>query len=164
MQQSNHGWSDMPVTKDQAQMIASLAVACRPNRAPTWDHAGVVANVWKIRDRSLSEVVLAVIRAAADHETTSPGVIPANGSHWQEQLKPEKWQPETLDPAERCGVCGKARQRCESAPRFADDDHVFAPDFRKPIETNVPLTVQAIREQLTTQPTPATTDERPADE
>jgi hypothetical protein len=44
----------MTVTRDQAQMLATLAIDCRPYRAPTWDHAGVMAAIAEIRNMSLA--------------------------------------------------------------------------------------------------------------
>lgn len=130
----------MTVTREQAQMLTTLAIACRPNRAPTWDAAGVMKAIEKVAGRSLAEVTLAVIRAASDRECVSPGVIPSNGSHWQEQLKPEKWQPTVLEPAERCSICSQDPIGCETRrvnqrgmdpddPRF--DDHSFQADFKQ---------------------------------
>jgi hypothetical protein len=138
----------MTVTKDQAQMIAFLAVACRPHRAPTWDEAGVLANIAKVKDRSLAEVIVAVIQAASDRECISPGVIPSSGTHWQVQMKPPSFVPNVLGPGERCGVCGKSAEVCRTAPRFADDDHAFTPDYRAPTDTDVTATVAALKAEL----------------
>lgn len=139
----------MTVTKDQAQMLATLAVACRPYRAPTWDHAGVMDMISRVKDRSLPEVCLAVIRAAADREAITPGVIPSNGTHWQEQLKPAKWQPDT---SPMCRTCGKTRPGCEGTPRFQDDDHEFEPT-KTGSTTDVSRTVAALRELTKTEGT-----------
>lgn len=138
----------MSVSKEQAQMLAALAVACRPYRAPTWDHAGVVANIAKVKDRSLSEVILAVIRAAADRECQSPGVIPSAGTHWQEQLKPEKWQPDSTDPHLRCSTCDEREPICRT--RWAGD-HDYEPRHVKH-QLDVTRTVAAIKETLMSAP------------
>lgn len=120
----------MTVTRDQAQMLASLAVDCRPYRAPTWDHAGVMAAIAEIRHMSLPEVILRVIRAAADRDAVTPGVIPKNGPHANEVIKAPKWEPEILPPAERCGICSHPihADRCRLC--VAIDDHVGEPDFK----------------------------------
>jgi hypothetical protein len=77
----------MPVTKDQAQMLATLAVACRPHGAPHWDAAGVVAAIAKVHHVGLADVMMAVIRAAADRDAKTPGVIAATTSiHWSERV------------------------------------------------------------------------------
>jgi len=133
---------DMPVTKQQAQMLAALAVACRPHRAPTWDEPGVMANIGKVADRSLSEVVLAVIRAAADHECISPGVIPSAGSHWNEQLKPAKFKPQVLKPEERCKTCGKSQHDCVRNPWA---DHDFEADIHRPRELDITPVVTELK-------------------
>jgi hypothetical protein len=142
------------ITKDQAQMLAHLAIACRPHRAPTWDEAGVMANIAKVKERALPEIVMAVIQAAADRECVSPGVIPSPGSHWQVAMKPPPFVPNVLGPGDRCGICGQSRDRCTTAPRFGDpkrdenDDHVFTPDYRPPTETDVAATVDALKAEI----------------
>lgn len=139
----------MNITKPQAQMLANLAVASRPYRAPTWDEAGVMAAIAEIRHLSLPEIILRVVRAAADRDAITPGVIPKNGPHANEQLKPPKWEPDVVEAAERCSTCGKRRDECERLPRFADDDHTFAPDFkdRRPSEAAA-LIRAALREEM----------------
>lgn len=124
----------MTVSDQEARAITFLAVAVRKtlHRAPTWDEPGIYDNVIRCRDMSLSEVILRTIRAAADRDAITPGVIPKNGPHANEVLKPPRWEPDVVPPEERCTVCTKARHVCESTPRYADDDHTFAPDFRQP--------------------------------
>lgn len=120
----------MPVNQQQAQMLAALAVACRPHRAPTWDEAGVVANIAKVRDRDLATVTLAVIRAASDKDARSPGVIPTRGPHWSERLAEPKWEPTVIPRADRCSVCSLERSTCET--RYSDDhDFISAADAVK---------------------------------
>lgn len=102
----------MTVTKDQAQMLATLVAASRPNGARRWDHAGILAALAKVKDRSLPEVIMAVIRAAADRNVDTPGVIPTAGSHWREQLAPQPWTPNVLDRSERCTVCSLSEPTC----------------------------------------------------
>lgn len=120
----------MTISEQQIRALTYIAIACRPDRAPTWDETGTAAAITRVRERTLPEVALAVIRAASDRDCINPGVIPSNGSHWQEQLKPPKWTPELLEPVERCSVCTKSAALCASTPRFADDDHTFTADFR----------------------------------
>lgn len=115
----------MPVTKDQAQALASLAVAARPNGARRWDAAGVVANIAKVQDRDLANVVMAVMRAATDKDAATPGVIPTAGPHWNERLT------DTSTKVERgpwCGWCGQT----QGAP-IHTKDHDFTE--RKPTVT-----------------------------
>jgi hypothetical protein len=142
----------MTVTKDQAQMLTTLAIACRPHRAPTWDPAGVMAAISAVRDRSLAEVILAVIRAASDRDAQTPGVIPSNGTHWQEQLKPPPFQPSTWDPAAVCTTCSRQEAQCRSV-RHGDDKHPFvsravnAQQTERPAEA-VALIVAELKERL----------------
>lgn len=100
----------MTVTKDQAQMLATLATACRPLGARRWDTAGTMAALEKVKDRSLPEVVMATIRAAADRDVDTPGVIPTAGSHWQETraVAPTP-PPERPGPDGYCTACGHSK-------------------------------------------------------
>lgn len=96
----------MPVTKDQAHMLAALAIACRPYGAPTWDAPGVVAAVGKVSNLHLPDVAMAVIRAATDATAKTPAVISATSStHWAE--KTQQTRPSNPRPADACGICGK---------------------------------------------------------
>lgn len=114
----------MTITREQAQMLTTLAIACRPYRAPTWDAAGVMAAIAKIKDWSLHEVALRVIVAAADREAQTPGVIASPGMKIPEP-KAALFKPTTWDPADICSDCSKPRNVCENGPRFKDDDHEF---------------------------------------
>lgn len=151
----------MSVTREQAQILTALAIACRPYGAPTWDHAGVMDMIGRVKDRALPEVALAVIRAAADREAKTPGVIPTAGTHWQEQLKPPKFIPDSEDHHLRCSVCGQRQFACETRPRYADDDHEYSPAHAKPA-TDVARTVaelRAIKHQATTPTTGSEQDD-----
>ena len=168
---SNWRRCDMPVTKDQADMLAALAAACRPNGAPRWDAPGVIAAIGKIKHLSLADVTLAVIRAADDREIRTPGVI-ANlrSTCWQERATDRPKSIEVIPPEQRCGICAKRRDECERAPRFRDDDHAFEPDFKRPAEINVAATVEALRAEVTEAkgmtadvPAPRKPDPRPLD-
>ena len=102
----------MPVTKDQAHMLASLAVACRPYGAPHWDAPGVVAVLAKLADRALADVAMALLRAASDAAAQTPGVLTAPASiHWRERLTPQS-APRAPRAGESCGVCGKHLDGC----------------------------------------------------
>lgn len=65
----------MPITQEQAQMITTLALACRPHGARHWDAAGVMANIRKISNWNLAQAIEHVIRHASDAKALSPGVI-----------------------------------------------------------------------------------------
>lgn len=143
----------MPVTREQAQMLTALAIACRPYRAPTWDEAGVMAAIAKVHDRALPEVALAVIRAAADREAKTPGVIPTEGSHWQEQLKPPLFRPQPYAADRFCHICGQPVEghrlvdhKPQSAAEYA---HQLA---EKPLDVH--RAVEALKELAHTDPEP----------
>lgn len=114
----------MTVTDQQIRAIAFLAAASRPSGARRWNEAGIIAAVDKVRSRSLAEVVMAVIRAAADRNAETPGVIPSAGPHWRNWDDDGEQQViERYDPATTCGICGKPDWRC----RQARGDHEFEP-------------------------------------
>lgn len=102
----------MSVTKDQAHMLAALAAACRPHRAPRWDEPGIVAAIAKVSSLALPDVTLAVIRAASDPAAKTPGVIAATTSiHWREKASvPTTPQPPRT--TEACRLCGRHLDRC----------------------------------------------------
>lgn len=109
----------MPVTKDQAQMLATLACAMRPYGARQWDPPGVLAAIAKVADRNLASVTMAVTRAATDRTAVSPGVIYARDSiHWAERLT-DPTPPTNHGPW--CTHCGQA----EPAPIHRSGDHAF---------------------------------------
>lgn len=118
----------MPVSQDQARVLAQLAVDCRPSGARRWDAQGVYAAIGKVKDRHLADVVLAVIRAADDRNAETPGVINAPGSlHWRERGERSDERPapsERHDPSTLCGTCSLPQVDCER--RWADD-HPFEP-------------------------------------
>ena len=90
----------MGVTPKQAWAIAHLVAELRPE----WQPEGVVSAIKRVADRNPHEVALASIRAAADPEARTPGVIPTPGTHWQEGIKqqPGKGRPPRKD--EECDV------------------------------------------------------------
>ena len=146
----------MTVTREQAQMLTSLAIACRPYRAPTWDEAGVMAVIGKLQDWALSEVALRVIVAASDREAKTPGVI-ASPAMQIPAPKPPPFKPSTWDPAAICTTCSRPEAQCR-AVRHADDDHPFisravnAQQTDRPPEAVVRI-VDDLRDAL--HPTPA---------
>jgi hypothetical protein len=83
------------LTDQEARALTFLATGIRRRlyRAPTWDEAGVYENVIRCRDTGISaaEVILRVIRAAADRDAQTPGVIPKNGrrSRFRRRLQDE---------------------------------------------------------------------------
>jgi hypothetical protein len=152
----------MTVTREQAQMLTSLAIACRPHRAPTWDAPGIMATIGQMRDWSLPEVALRVIVAAADREAKTPAVMCSPSMQIPEPKAP-LWQPTNRrDDEGRCSECGLPRAACESRPRFGDDDHGFtsiaanrAVTAATATEVGAKARVGGLRDIKATDPTPA---------
>lgn len=150
----------MTVDRHHAQALTTLAIACRPNGAPHWDEAGVMAAIGKVRHLALADVALAVIRAADDREARTPGGIANTSSpHWRERGTDRPQRPVVVQAAERCSTCQKPKHRCEGE-RLADDDHTFRPDFRSDRPAvNVGATVAGLKDLVahaeTPEPTPA---------
>lgn len=125
----------MTATDQQLRALAFLAKACRPNGARRWDEAGIMAALAKVADRSLAEVVLATVRAAADRDCETPGVIPTAGSHWRSAAvevgptpTPPKFRSESgpkLSTEEYAGHAAKARALIQ---------HTSGPAERKGLE------------------------------
>ena len=135
----------MTVTKPQAQMLAPLAAACRPNGARRWDTAGTMAALERLHDRDLGEVIMATIRAARDRDVDTPAVLPTAGPHWQERLAPAAFTPNVIDLAERCSVCSMSEAACRI--RHTADDHEFesaAMAARRRAESDPQATATAI--------------------
>lgn len=120
----------MTVTKPQAEMIASLAVAARPHGARRWDTAGVMAALGKVRGLELADVMMAAGRAARDRSLDTPAAIGNTAAPCWVERPVERFVPEKTTAEDRCGVCGKGRGACENGPRFADDEHRFEPDIK----------------------------------
>jgi hypothetical protein len=84
----------------------------------------------------------------------SPGVIPTNGSHWQEQLKPAAYVPNVWAPELICTTCSRTEDKCK-AQRAGDDDHPFVSRARNAAETRrPPEAITAIVTDLRNQETP----------
>jgi hypothetical protein len=149
----------MPVSREQAQMLTTLAVACRPNGAPRWDAAGVMAEIGKVKDRQLADVILAVIRAADDRDAKTPGVIstPRSG-HWRERgTDRPTTRHEWADDAHRCRTCSLPKAECDRIWQ----DHPFEPvgDRKRDPDTIAKITAalrQAKAETPPPQPMPET--------
>lgn len=103
----------MPVTREQAQMLATLACQSRPHHAPKWDPPGVMAALAKVAHLHLADVALATFRAADDKTLNTPAPIGIpSSSCWRERGidRPVARTPYT--PEEFCGTCGRARGYC----------------------------------------------------
>lgn len=151
--------------KDEAQMLATLAVKCRPTGARQWNPDAVMAEIAKVHDRSLPVVICAVIRAAADRNAQRPEVISSAGSHWGDL--PLVTPPPTKVPAnEMCSVCSLPRNACRM--RWAHDhefDSLAAAAKRKNTGTPEAMTtaITALRDAISAAerrpPAPKTLDD-----
>lgn len=150
----------MTVTKDQAQMLATLAVAARPTGAPRWDAPGVVAAIGNVRHLALSDVMRAVSYAAEDRGLKTPGAIGNITAPCWRTRTADDVRPAAVTREQRCGVCSKPRERC-AIGRVADDDHSFEPDLRRDAGIDVAATVEALKAEVepTREPTPKPTAE-----
>lgn len=111
----------MPLTRDQAATLATLANQLRP----TWSEAGVMAALKKLAHdpRAHAAIAHAVIRAAMDTHALTPAVIPTDGSHWRHDPNTEPPAPR-LTPEHECNLHpGKWASNCPSchADRHAGD-------------------------------------------
>jgi hypothetical protein len=97
----------MSVTRDQAEMLATLALACRPHDAPRWDRGGLIAAIGRVKGRSLASVAIAVMQAAEDHGAETPAVIPAEGPHWRQPTPSDRPTARPPKPHEACRACGR---------------------------------------------------------
>lgn len=102
----------MPVTRDQADVLAALAVAIRAeNRHGRWDKPGIVAAIGRVKSRSLADVVLAVARAADMPDLDTPGAIGnPTASCWVER-KVDRMPLEPYDPTTACDTCSQPEHR-----------------------------------------------------
>lgn len=156
----------MPVTDQQLRAIAFLAAACRPHGSKAWDKAGILANITKVRDRSLGSVIIAAVQAAEDRNAVTPGVIPSAGPHWRTPDAAPVTEADRIDPGEHCAGCGKAEHVCRARlesqrgmdpddPRY--DDHTFvtvaaARGMKRDGET-VAQIVQSVKAEVAPTPT-----------
>lgn len=118
----------MTVTKEQAQMLATLACAARPHGARRWDPAGVVAAIRHVADHRLVDVAHAVLRAADTPDLETPGAI-ANTASSAWRPVDAGAQPAATERPRRtrentCGICGKLQTDCEANPWA---EHEFEP-------------------------------------
>jgi hypothetical protein len=95
----------MTLSREQAQALTRLVHLLRP----AWNEEGIYAAVARVKERDAYDVALAAIRAAADKNANTPGVIPSPGPHWNEAAPVEPKVP-VLSREERrartCDICG----------------------------------------------------------
>ena len=116
----------MTLTAKQAWAIGHLVHELRPE----WEAEGVVAALKRCAGGDPFATALASIRAAADKNARTPGVIPTPGTHWQEGLKRD---PEPARPPRKSEDCpkhpGNWRDSCHgcAADKLAGDDTNYNP-------------------------------------
>ena len=83
--------------------------------------------------RPRRDVTVALAWVACESGTANPYRVLEAGPWWRAAAVDELATagPDKTTPDQRCGICGKRRDRCENAPRFGDDDHRFEPDFKQ---------------------------------
>lgn len=109
----------MPVSKEQAQLIAPLIRARRPHGAFRWDEPGIVAAIERVKHLGLGEVMDALGRAADDRDARTPAVITnLRSSYWRPDLERVGRVKDPFDPEETCS-------RCNQPTHPDSDDHPF---------------------------------------
>lgn len=97
----------MAIDEQQMRAIAFLTARCRPTGAKAWDEPGIVANLRKVAHLNVAEVIIASVRAAANRQADSPGVIPnLTGEHWREKVA-ERTTPTPPRREDQCHDCGR---------------------------------------------------------
>lgn len=74
----------MTVTRAQAETLAPIFADCRPHGARQWDVPGILAAIWRVKDRQLVEVIRAFTRGAEDRTAHTPAVVVTNTTYWRE--------------------------------------------------------------------------------
>jgi phage tail protein X len=131
----------MTIDDQELRAISWLACRARPVGARRWDEAKVFTEAAKVRERSLSAVALAVLRAAADRNAERPEVISSAGSHWGDTIVPGAFVPRAAPTGTRCTVCGKAAHT-------GHEDHPFTLPAEKPDPETVAAKVAALKAEL----------------
>lgn len=126
------------IDQQQQRALAYLAARMRPTGASPWDEPGIVAALAKVQHLALPDVAMATIRAAANADAKTPGVIPnLAGEHWRERVtRSEVFRPPHR--GEHCHLCGKWREAC-----VCSDGPTLRPDAPSP---NVDDHIQRLRE------------------
>ena len=112
-------------SQDDILWISQLVSNIRPD----WP-AAAVASVLQAHahQADAADLAVAAIRAAQNTEYHTPKVIGWRGPHWNGC----KTAPGRLQTGQRCGICGKPEDLCETQ-RIGDDDHEYEPTGRQVI-------------------------------
>lgn len=137
----------MPVDEPSARLLAGLAAAIRVDRGLSqWDVAGVMRKIREVAHLELPDVAMAVIRAAANPDTRTPGAIPNRDSeHWRERVTDPMSVPR-IPRADCCRDCGRHRVNPIHAPRGGNEllgTHPFV-SIDAPKGTRPPNTLRQI--------------------
>lgn len=152
----------MSVTKEDAQMLATLATRCRPTGARQWKPDDVMAELANLTDRNLGAVICATIRAAMDRGAERPSVIGSAGSHWSDTAVVAPFVPHIIPAEERCSICSMSEVACRITHTVEDHEFRSAAIAAKEAAAADPEAlagvIAALRAEVADPP------ERPADE
>lgn len=102
----------MTVSREQADALAALAAAIRAeNRYDRWDKSGIVAAIGHVKERSLADVALAVVRAADTEDLDTPGAISNPRALCWEERNTGRRRIEPYDPTSACDTCSLPAHR-----------------------------------------------------
>lgn len=107
------------ITRAQAEALAAAAIRCRPAGAPTWDHAGTVAQIAAAGSLgSPADIGAALMRLAGDSDQRTPGMLPLPGPHWAGTTVGAR-KPPTMcgeHPARRALDCPECAETASADP------------------------------------------------
>lgn len=126
----------MAMTRDQADALSRLLHLLRPE----WDRAGVMAALAKAKHRNPFDLSMAALRATANPEVRSPGVIPLDGQHWTERVAP----PEPMRPPRRDEECSAHPGSWQGACNACRADQLAGDQTPRRTETS-PITSEHVR-------------------
>jgi hypothetical protein len=129
----------------EAQRIAAAMHVLRPD----WPTASILTMIRKnLIDRPRRDVTVALSWIACEANSHTPARVLESGPWWIAVGVDGTTtnRPGKVDPANRCGICSKPRDRCQRE-RVADDDHVFEAPGPKPT-TDVPRVVAALKSEM----------------
>lgn len=134
----------MSLSREQAQALTRLVHLLRP----AWNEEGIYAALAKVKERDAYDVALAALRAAADGNAKTPGVIPSPGPHWNEAEPVEPKRPH-LSRAERrartCDTCGALDGCKPPAHDFVALDHATRDRTDRAAEVRAALVAERAR-------------------
>ena len=105
---------------DTLHAIARLVHEERPD----WDAQQVLV-ILLSHQRTVTgtDLAIAALRAASNHDLRDPRTIGWRGPHWDGLTS----APPEVQAGPRCSVCQKIERRCVMERPGKDDDHAFSP-------------------------------------